>query len=145
MPARGQGTKYQGSKWITRERRLAIYLRDGLACVYCGATVEDGATLSLDHLTPHSHGGTNASGNLITSCRTCNSARGDRSIEEFAASIAGYLNHGIQAGDIEANIIRLMISPVNIAEARAIIARRGSWAEALSNRAREDRNETART
>ena len=131
MPARGLGTGYQGSKWITRERRLAIYLRDGLACVYCGATVEDGATLSLDHLTPHSHGGTNVSSNLVTACRICNSARSDRSVEEFAASIASYLNHGIRAGDIEANIIRLMTSPVNIAEARSIIARRGSWAEAL--------------
>ena len=134
MPARGLSNKYQGSKWITRERRLAIYLRDGLACVYCGATVEDGATLSLDHIDPHSNGGSNGSGNLVTACRKCNSARNDRSVAEFAMSIAGYLNHGIEAGDIVASIARLATSPVNIAEARAIIARRGSWAAALAGR-----------
>jgi hypothetical protein len=131
MPARGLGNRYQGSKWITRERRLAIYLRDGLACVYCGATIEDGTTLSLDHITPKSQGGSNASGNLVTACRTCNSARNDRSIEEFTASIAAYLNHGLKAEDIVASITRLAGSPVDITEARNIIARRGSWAAVL--------------
>ncbi len=131
MPARGLGTRYQGSKWITRERRLAIYLRDGLCCAYCGATIEDGATLSLDHITPHSHGGSNASSNLVTACRKCNSARNDRLVEQFAADTARYLNHGIQTEDIVSSIRRLAASPVDINEARNIIARRGSWAEAL--------------
>lgn len=131
MPGRGLGTRYQGSKWITRERRLALYLRDGLACVYCGATIEDGATLSLDHITPHSHGGTNASTNLVTACRKCNSARNDRSVEAFAADAARYLDHGISATQIMDSITRLVNSRVNIGEARGIIARRGSWAEAL--------------
>ncbi len=131
MPARGLGTRYQGSKWITRERRLAIYLRDGLACVYCGARVEDGATLSLDHITPKCQGGDNHNHNLVTACRTCNSARNDRSVADFCASLAGYLNHGILPGTIEANITRLASSPVDIGEAREIITRRGSWAEAI--------------
>ena len=48
-----------GSKWIRPDKRLAIYLRDGLACAYCGDSVEEGAKLSLDHLTCHSHGGSN--------------------------------------------------------------------------------------
>lgn len=43
--------KWHGGKWIRVERRLGIYLRDGLACVWCGASVEqDGVQLSLDHL-----------------------------------------------------------------------------------------------
>lgn len=29
-----------GSKWIRPEKRLAIYHRDGFACIYCGATAE---------------------------------------------------------------------------------------------------------
>ena len=57
MPARGQGAQYQGANWVRREKRLALYLRDGLACVYCGEGVEDGVVLTLDHLVPHSHGG----------------------------------------------------------------------------------------
>ena len=30
----------QGSKWIRKSTRLAIYYRDGLCCVYCGAAGE---------------------------------------------------------------------------------------------------------
>ena len=30
-----------GMNWLPKARRLAIYLRDGLACAYCGASVED--------------------------------------------------------------------------------------------------------
>ena len=58
----------QGMNWIRKEKRLAIYLRDGLACCFCGEGVEDGAKLTLDHLTPHSHGGTNGAENLATAC-----------------------------------------------------------------------------
>lgn len=32
----------QGMNWIRKDKRLAIYMRDGMACVYCG--------LTLDHL-----------------------------------------------------------------------------------------------
>src|SRR5438128_11454104 len=35
--------KNQGMNWIRPEKRLALYLRDGLACCYCGEAVEDGA------------------------------------------------------------------------------------------------------
>ena len=45
---------------------MAIYMRDGLACAYCGAAVEDGAQLSLDHITPDSLGGDNQADNLVT-------------------------------------------------------------------------------
>ena len=75
--ARGRGV-YQGMNWITQKKRLAIYLRDGLACAYCGASVETGAQLSLDHLIPHSEGGTNHESNLVTCCSRCNSSRGAR-------------------------------------------------------------------
>lgn len=27
---------WQGMNWIRQDKRLAIYLRDGLACVWCG-------------------------------------------------------------------------------------------------------------
>jgi len=44
--------KWQGMNWIRREKRVAIYLRDGCACAYCGATLEDGTQLTLDYLRP---------------------------------------------------------------------------------------------
>lgn len=132
MAARGQGKAYQGAKWLSRERRLALYTRDGLACVYCGAAVEDGAQLSLDHVIPHCQGGDNKSTNLLTSCKRCNSSRGARSVEDFCVAVAAYLNHGIQASDILAHIQDCLSRPVDIKAAKALIAKRGGFTQALN-------------
>ena len=40
--------EYQGMNWIRQDKRLAIYLRDGLACAWCGNGVENGAKLPLE-------------------------------------------------------------------------------------------------
>ena len=124
----GQG---HGQKWLRNEKRIALYLRDGLACCYCASGVEDGAKLTLDHLTPHSHGGTNDAANLVTACLKCNSARGNRDWREFAAKVAEYLNHGIEAQDIIDHIETTIQRPIDTAEAKAIIARRGGFTAAL--------------
>lgn len=70
-----------GYDWIWRPTRLAIYARDGNACVRCGSTV----ALSLDHI--HQNLG-NDPRNLVTVCQPCNSARGDRSILVFDKAYA---------------------------------------------------------
>ena len=63
----------QGSNWIRRSTRLAIYDRDGFACVYCGAGAEhEGVELGLDHVKPRELGGGNAPSNLVTCCGHCN-------------------------------------------------------------------------
>lgn len=125
---------WKGMNWCRQSTRLAIYLRDGLACVYCGASVEDGAQLSLDHLTPHSHGGTNEPANLVCCCSRCNSARGDRPVATFARDVAQYLGHGVTADEIirhvRATSRRSMVGPRK--EARELIARRGSAARVLA-------------
>ena len=75
------------SRWIRPAKRLAIYLRDGLSCVYCGASVEDadGATkiLTLDHVMPRKLGGSNEARNLVTACLSCNLAKGDKRLSEW--------------------------------------------------------------
>lgn len=81
------GNNGQGSKWIRPERRTAIYARDAHACVYCGATAAD-SILTLDHVMPRVLGGGNESGNLVTACLHCNSARKALSIREFARTLA---------------------------------------------------------
>ena len=124
----GQG---QGQKWIRNERRLALYLRDGLACCYCGSAIEDGVRLTLDHLTPHSHGGDNGNANLVTACLKCNSARGNRDWREFAVKVAEYLDHDVTAGAIVAHIETTIMRPVDVAEAKVVIARRGGFSQAL--------------
>lgn len=126
MAARGLGSKYQGSKWIRPEKRLSIYLRDGLACVWCGASAEEEERLSLDHLDPWVEGGSNDATNLVTSCRRCNSSRGDRSVEDFAAAVATYLDHGVTAAAIEAHVRATALRPLDVVAAKELIARRGS-------------------
>lgn len=64
----------QGSKWIRRDKRLAIYLRDDCSCAYCGRDASMGAVLTLDHVVA---GGSNGEANLVTCCRSCNSAKND--------------------------------------------------------------------
>ena len=69
----------QGSKWIRADKRLAIYLRDDFCCAYCGRDLTDAPSeeRTLDHVQPCSHGGSNEAYNLVTACRSCNSARQD--------------------------------------------------------------------
>lgn len=117
---------WQGMNWIRQDKRLAIYLRDGMACAWCGATLEDGAKLSLDHIIPHVEGGSNHESNLVTSCCQCNSSRGDRSVESFAEAVAGYVNHGVTALEITLRISVLVARPLAPfrVEAKEIMARR---------------------
>lgn len=72
--------------WIRRDKRLAIYLRDGQCCAWCGASVEDeGVELTLDHLVPCELGGDNSETNLVTACRSCNCARGALTVRQWLA------------------------------------------------------------
>lgn len=126
---------WQGGKWITPVRRLGIYLRDGMCCVYCGAAVEqDGVRLSLDHLKCHTHGGGNESSNLVTCCSRCNSSRGKRSVAAFCRAVAAYLNHGADPKQIERHVRACAKREVPIAEAKELLARRGGISAALAGR-----------
>lgn len=78
--------KQKSGAWITKQRRLAIYLRDGFACAYCGCDLKNARPMdiNLDHLTPRYDGGGNESSNLITACKSCNSSRGIKPYSEYA-------------------------------------------------------------
>lgn len=106
-------------------------MRDGLACVYCGQGIEDGAQFTLDHLMPHSKGGSNATTNLVTACKRCNSSRGCRSVRAFCRAVASYLNHGITAQQVEAHVRRTVRRKIDLPAAKALLEKRGSVAAAL--------------
>lgn len=114
---------WNGMNWIRQEKRLAIYIRDGLACVYCGTTHEE-ATLTLDHIKPHSKGGGNDARNLVTCCHKCNCSRGNRPVKEFAATVASYLDHDETTEKIMKHIRNCRNRKLNIQEAKEIIGRR---------------------
>jgi len=77
--------------------RFTIFRRDGFRCAYCGQSPTDGIILQMDHVIPVSQGGSNAAGNLITACSSCNQGKRDargltlasnRAIVESAALLA---------------------------------------------------------
>ena len=113
--------KNQGMNWIRQEKRLAIYIRDGLECVYCGSNVED-TKLTLDHLIPYSMGGSNDQTNLVTCCHRCNSSRGTRDWRLFAESVAQYRN--TSPSTIIEHIITTVQKPIDVPQAKKILAER---------------------
>jgi 5-methylcytosine-specific restriction endonuclease McrA len=104
--------KWNGSSWITKHKRLAIYLRDGFICCYCGRDLKGAkpCEINLDHLTPRSKGGDNDATNLITACKSCNSSRGNKSLEDYAPG-----------GSLE-RIAEYRYKTLNIILAKALIA-----------------------
>jgi 5-methylcytosine-specific restriction endonuclease McrA len=86
------GNRGNGGKWIRPEKRKRIYARDGWRCVWCYCKVEqvtrDSFPACLDHVLPREHGGSNHESNLVTSCFSCNAARGTRSAVEYAWTLA---------------------------------------------------------
>ena len=131
QPATTRPARTQGMNFVRQTKRLAIYLRDGLACAYCGQGIETaGVTLSLDHLQPYSLGGSNSETNLVTCCTRCNSARGNRPVAAFVAVTAAFFN--TDAAAITARIAASTARPLALALAKNIIALRGSCAKAIA-------------
>jgi 5-methylcytosine-specific restriction endonuclease McrA len=73
----GKRLNGKGGGWINPTLRLAIYLRDGFLCAYCGRDLHDAnpREVTLDHLTPQCEGGSHEPRNLVTACLSCNSRR----------------------------------------------------------------------
>lgn len=52
-----------------------VFVRDKFKCVYCGKSSN---RLTIDHVIPVSKGGKTTFDNCVTSCRVCNSKKGNR-------------------------------------------------------------------
>lgn len=59
-----------------------VWVRDGLACVYCGRKMGE-ILLTIDHFVPLEFGGLNDETNYVTACRKCNKNKGMLMPEEF--------------------------------------------------------------
>jgi 5-methylcytosine-specific restriction endonuclease McrA len=98
-------------KQLGRKLSAAIAERDSDACVYCGATeASSGAHLHLDHLTPRSAGGSNEPTNLVTACRSCNSARQDMPLAAWARKAHATLGLEFTAREIRAHARRITVA-----------------------------------
>tara|TARA_R100000655_G_scaffold109140_1_gene162831 strand:+ start:3982 stop:4374 length:393 start_codon:yes stop_codon:yes gene_type:complete len=75
--------KYSG--FTPKKRRIKNILSSHIkGCFYCGKETEN---LCIDHFIPKSNGGSDHISNLMNSCRSCNSAKSNRSLEEFRYSM----------------------------------------------------------
>tara|TARA_R110000744_G_scaffold15437_3_gene43015 strand:+ start:1228 stop:1638 length:411 start_codon:yes stop_codon:yes gene_type:complete len=126
----------QGMHWIRDEKRLAIYVRDGLGCVYCKRGIEQDAKLTLDHLVPYSMGGSNKATNLVTCCSVCNSSRGTRSYRVFAAAVAVYRNPAdrLTTEIIVRDIKNCTARKIDVQSAKTLIALRGGFVSACKGK-----------
>ena len=107
--------------WITKERREGIYSRDSHTCVYCGCEASDSNPLTLDHVVARENGGGNVSENLVTSCRSCNSSKQDRSMRSFYQALRA---RGIDTDAVSRRVHSQRRRPVSIAAGRQILAAR---------------------
>jgi len=67
---------------MDKKLRQKIYERDNYACQYCKRWIKD-EDFHIDHVKPKVKGGSNTPDNLVLSCVTCNSIKGDLSVYEF--------------------------------------------------------------
>jgi 5-methylcytosine-specific restriction endonuclease McrA len=93
-------TRNQGSKWIRRNKRLAIYRRDDHRCLYCDVDLTT-VVATLDHVVPCELGGTNHESNLVSACIHCNSAKRDLPIRKFMTVLA---DKGVDVDAVRNNI-----------------------------------------
>jgi ferredoxin len=104
-----------GSKWISKAARLAIYIRDGFTCLYCGRCLRNAPRneITLDHLDPRSvitcPRARRNPRRLVTACVRCNSSRQDKPWREFAP------------GGAISRILKHVRRPLNLVLARSIL------------------------
>ena len=69
---------------IQRPSRSMIYRRDGNKCQYCSST----RNLTIDHVIPKCKGGEDIWENLVVSCSSCNTKKGDKFLENTAMKLS---------------------------------------------------------
>lgn len=102
--------------------RMAVYHRDGFACVYCAAAADDGVTLTLDHVLAHELGGTNDPTNLLTACLSCNSAKRHLTMRAWFRLLR---DRGVDTSGVAARVRRQVARKLDRAEGRRLAALRG--------------------
>ena len=70
---------------VSARNRLIAFRKTEDCCGYCGVKFDfnDYNNMCLDHIIAKSKGGSDLHENLMPSCRSCNSAKGIKNIEEF--------------------------------------------------------------
>ncbi len=70
----------------TTNYRKTLLARGNCKCAFCGCKLNN-KNSNIDHVYPVSKGGKNIPSNMVISCERCNSTKGSRTLEEWAADI----------------------------------------------------------
>lgn len=73
-------TLKERSRYIPKSVRDEVFEECGWSCSYCGA---EGVDLQIDHVIPHSRGGSNDKSNLTAACAPCNNSKRAKTPEEW--------------------------------------------------------------
>ena len=71
---------------LPKEQRVSkkkILAKTNGHCIYCGLKLDSLKDYSIDHVIPRFNGGLNNIENLVPACRSCNSAKRTRDLDEF--------------------------------------------------------------
>lgn len=60
-----------------------VFIRDKQTCAYCGEKLEKTEDCTIDHIIPRAQKGKSTWENCITSCKPCNSRKGDKRPSEI--------------------------------------------------------------
>lgn len=63
---------------------MALKKAWGYKCAYCNCTP---TALTQDHVVPVTKGGEHTISNIVPACQSCNSAKGNRDVVEFALAL----------------------------------------------------------
>jgi hypothetical protein len=90
---------------VSQVKRRRIFARDGYRCRYCGHDMTlhfpypHLGVLTVDHVVPKVHGGTDRNDNLVTCCFDCNNWKCNRPAAEFLRDLYLYGEPGRGADD----------------------------------------------
>lgn len=141
----------QGSNWIRRSTRLAVYTRDDHRCVYCQRKVRAGRGTNgswaahLDHVVPCELGGSSRPENLVTACRECNDAKRELPLRAFLKTLAG---RGVDVAAVAGRVraaLAVGLTPALRAAGRAAAAKEDAKHGVLPNRKPRAKKPTAKT
>ena len=64
-------------------KRGQVYYKTNGKCSYCGIELDPFSDWHIDHIFPKSRGGSNELENLTPACKSCNSSKGSKTIDEW--------------------------------------------------------------
>jgi 5-methylcytosine-specific restriction endonuclease McrA len=97
-------TNLNGSNWLSKGKRDAIWKRQGGVCIYCGEAPKGAKSRHIDHVIARNLGGINHEAVLAGACGRCNDRKGAMPIEQWLSK---------HSPAVRARLIAVLSTPLN--------------------------------